>query len=145
MMTDDRLNVPRVARLCDLPRAGGCPAGAPDPGPLLGHWVNYDPGTTGIAELRAWWRAGMLRVSAASLVAGTSTGWGEAAARVFACAVDSVEAVGFTARYDSGELSVLLAAYLNNRLLVLDAYTTFAAPDPRSSYFQRDHLYLPTR
>lgn len=114
----------------------------PDPTPLLGHWMNYDPDTTGIAELHAWRHEGMVVVRATSLLAGDRTGWGEVAADVFAGAVDSGEAVGFTAHYDFGFLRVLLAAYLNNRLLVLDAYATFAVPDPRSSYFQRDHLYI---
>lgn len=144
-MTLDRTSAPRTARLCDLPSAGGYWPGTPDPAPLLGRWVNYDPDTTGIAELWAWQRADAVVVHATSVVDGDRTGWGEVVAEVFAGAADSDEAAGFTARYDFGTMCVLLAAYLNNRLLVLDAYATFAAPDPRSSYFQRDHLYLPLR
>ena len=136
---------PRSARLCDLSRTPGTRPGATDPAPLLGRWVNYDPTTTGIVELCAWQRAGVVMVYATSLVDGAQQGWGEVVAGMFTGSVDSTEAAGFTAQYDFGELRVLLAAYLNNRLLVLDAYSTFAGPDRRASYFQRDHLYLPPR
>src|SRR5262249_29189025 len=104
MKTDDRPSAPRTARLCDLPRTPGYWPGSPNPAALLGRWVNYDPGTTGIAELWAWQRAGVVVVYATSLVAGRRTGWGEARADVFAGAVDSTEAAGFTARYDLGDM-----------------------------------------
>jgi len=39
--------------------------------------------------------------------------------------------------------AMLLAAYLNKRLLVVDAYSTFTDGSGRANYFQRDHLYLP--
>jgi hypothetical protein len=38
---------------------------------------------------------------------------------------------------------VMLACYLNKRLLVVDAYTVFQDGSGRSPYFQRDHFYIP--
>jgi hypothetical protein len=144
-MTGDHITGGEVAlrtlRSWDRPRAAS-PPGGPDPAPLLGRWVNYDPGTTGILQVELRPSAGGVVIEASSVPAGEQVSWGEAAVNVFAGGVDSAEAVGFTARYEFGALSVLLAAYLNNRLLVLDAYSTFAPQGPRSPYFQRDHLYL---
>jgi hypothetical protein len=110
--------------------------------PLLGHWINYDEHSTGITQLDIGERDGTLLAHATSRASRGPVGWGEVAAAAFAGGVDGTEAVGFTAEYDFGYQRVLLAAYLNSRLLVLDAYSTFAEPSPRSSYFQRDHLYL---
>jgi hypothetical protein len=110
--------------------------------PLLGHWVNYDEHTTGIAQLDVGERDGALLAHVTSRASRGPVGWGAVVAAAFAGRVDGSEAVGFTARYDFGSQWVLLAAYLNSRLLVVDAYSTFAEPSPRSSYFQRDHLYL---
>ena len=53
------------------------------------------------------------------------------------------EAVAFRADYDLGFARVMLACYLNKRLLVVDAYTVFQDGSGRSPYFQRDHFYIP--
>jgi hypothetical protein len=45
--------------------------------------------------------------------------------------------------YDFGAARVTLACYLNKRLLVVDAYTTFHDGSGRSPYFARDHFYIP--
>jgi hypothetical protein len=111
-----------------------------DPGPVLGSWVNYDRNTIGIARLRIRVRAediGVTILEAGSLGPATNA---EAAGSVFGGAVTGFDATGFSARLRFDGNDVLLAAYLNGRLLVVDAY----AVDPaRRGYFHRDHLYLP--
>ncbi|HEX7677894.1 MAG TPA: hypothetical protein VF713_07205, partial [Thermoanaerobaculia bacterium] len=68
--------------------------------------------------------------------------WGETTAHPFALTVAGGEAVAFKANYDFGFLRVAILAYLNKRLLVVDAYSTFHDESGRSSYFVRDHFYL---
>ena len=119
---------------------GGRQAAVPlDPGPLLGRWANYDQQTTGILEAEVVLRARLLVVR----IRGSAGPSREAVATAFSAGVREREAVGFMGRcfVDSG--SILLAAYLNKRLLVLDAYTVFTDTSRRSNYFQRDHFYLP--
>jgi hypothetical protein len=70
------------------------------------------------------------------------TGWGEAPALPFALTTAGGEAVAFCAFYDFGFARIDILAYLNKRLLVVDAYTTFHDGSARSSYFVRDHFYL---
>jgi len=111
--------------------------------PLLGGWVNYNEDSTGINRLYVddWEGTPTIRVFGASRPAPID--WGEVAAAAFADGVGGHEAVGFMARYDLEFAQVLLAAYLNKRLLVVDAYSTFADSSGRANYFQRDHFYLP--
>lgn len=110
--------------------------------PLLGVWVNYDQTSSGISriEIGDWEGAPMVRVFGANRPAPVD--WGEAVGAAFSDGTGS-DAVAFTASYDLPYVSVLLAAYLNKRLLVVDAYTVFTDSSGRASYFQRDHLYLP--
>lgn len=69
--------------------------------------------------------------------------WGEAAGEAFAGGVEGGAAAGFTAWFRFGFLDVMLAAYLNRRLLVVDSYNVFRDGSGRSGYFARDHFYLP--
>jgi hypothetical protein len=110
--------------------------------PLLGVWVNYDQASPGISriEIGDWESAPMVRVFGANQPAPVD--WGEAVGAAFSDGTGT-EAVAFTASYELPFVTVLLAAYLNKRLLVVDAYTVFTDASGRASYFQRDHLYLP--
>lgn len=119
------------------------PAPAIDLEPLLGGWVNYNTRSTGIIRLEMSDRGGAptVRVFGAGLSAPID--WGEVACAMFANGVDRHEAVGFTASYELGFAHVLLAGYLNKRLLVVDAYSIFTDGSGRANYFQRDHFYLP--
>jgi hypothetical protein len=111
--------------------------------PLLGGWVNYDKGSTGIQRLEIddWEGTPVVRAFGAGHP--DPIDWGEVAGAAFADGVDGHHAVAFTATYHLDFATVLLAAYLNKRLLVVDAYSTFTDGSGRASYFQRDHLYLP--
>jgi hypothetical protein len=105
-----------------------------DPSPLLGDWINYDADSRNIASLTIADQDGniILRIS----------DWGEATASPFALTTAGSEAAAFRAAYDFGFARIAILAYLNKRLLVVDAYTTFHDDSERSSYFVRDHFYL---
>jgi len=126
-----------------LPAAGTRAALSIDLRPLMGGWVNYNENSTGINRVYIddWEGTPTLRVFGASRPAPID--WGEVAGAAFADGVGGREAVGFTATYDLDFAQVLLAGYLNKRLLVLDAYSMFTDGSGRANYFQRDHFYLP--
>lgn len=124
------------------------PARAPavDPSPLLGTWVSFDATTRGLVRVVLTLRGGRLAVRAFGASSPAPQDWGEAEVDAFAGGVDGVAdapAVAFTARYRFGFVDVLLAAYLNRRLLVVDCYSVFGDGSGRSSYFSRDHFYQP--
>jgi hypothetical protein len=109
--------------------------------PLLGRWVNYNEHSTGITcvEIGNWEGVPTVRVLGAGRPAPID--WGEAAGAMFADGVGGQESVAFTVSYDFGWSRAMLAAYLNKRLLVVDAYTIFTDGSGRANYFQRDHFY----
>ena len=125
-----------ISRLNDRATVTATPI---DPAPLVGEWVNYDVASLNIARLTLARRDSglMLRVFGAPDV-----DWGETTAYPFALTVAGGEAVAFKAAYDFGFLRIVILAYLNKRLLVVDAYSTFHDDSGRSSYFARDHFYL---
>jgi hypothetical protein len=141
-----------------MPRdAATAPAPAPavDPSPLLGTWVSFDAATRGLVRVVVARRGGRLTVRAFGASSPAPQDWGEAVGDAFAGGVDRVDgvdgvdgvggaaAVAFTARYRFGFVDVLVAAYLNRRLLVVDCYSVFGDGSGRSSYFSRDHFYQP--
>jgi len=136
---------PPVTRTADRPARGWAPpTGRPiDIRPLLGAWVNYDETSTGITriEIGDWQGCPTVRVFGADRPAPID--WGEAAGAAFADGVDTVEAVAFVANYHLDFVTVILAGYLNKRLLVVDAYSAFTDSSRRVDSFKRDHFYLP--
>ena len=129
----------RIARRRDLPEPGPRPVGRPmDLAPLVGTWVNFDKTSRGIARVELSDRDGGLAVR----VFGVED-WGEVPAHPFTDGAGLHAAVAFNAFYELGEMRTTLACYLNKRLLVVDAYTTFLDGSGRSPYFARDHFYIP--
>ncbi len=104
----------------------------------MGTWVNFDKGSRGIAWVELSDRSGSLAVR----VSGTED-WGEGQAFPVTDGVGLHAGVAFNAFYELGDMRVTLACYLNKRLLVVDAYTTFHDGSGRSPYFARDHFYIP--
>jgi len=101
------------------------PAGqAIDVEPLLGAWLNYDVHSAGPRRLWISRRAARLVISTPHL--------SDVDCSAFAAGVSETRAVGFLAYADG----MLLAAYLNKRLLVVDSYTRGPA-----NTFRRDHFY----
>jgi hypothetical protein len=111
--------------------------------PLVGCWVNYDRHSTGIGRLELRDRAGALIVRGSGACDPGLLDWGESVGAAYGAGPAEHEAVGFTAVYGFRFLTVLLAGYLNQRLLVVDAYSRFTDASGRAATFQRDHLYLP--
>jgi hypothetical protein len=132
-----------MTRACDVPLADNGPIRPVDPLPLCGEWLNYDIHATGIhrMEIDEWEGTPVVRAFGACPTGPID--WGEVPGAAFAGGVDDHEAVAFTACFDLRFAHLLLAGYLNKRLLVVDAYTTFADGSGRANYFQRDHFYCP--
>ncbi|HEX2163519.1 MAG TPA: hypothetical protein VHM02_06185 [Thermoanaerobaculia bacterium] len=134
---------PPVSRRMDRPPAGAPPA-AVDPAPLLGRWESFDPATSGVLrlDLRPG-EDGLLALRVTGAWHGGGRDWGAVAARPFAAAgFASPAAVAFHAAYDFGFAETTIAAYLNLRLLVVDAFTRYR-DGLRAPVWSRDHLYQP--
>jgi hypothetical protein len=125
-----------IARLSDRPSGTITPI---DPTPLLGQWINYDTSTRNIAGLTIAQRGEIviLRITGAPDV-----DWGETSIDPYSLTTAGGEAAAFRAGYDFEFARIAILAYLNKRLLVVDAYTTFHDDSGRSNYFARDHFWL---
>ena len=119
-----------IARLSDRPSGNAAPI---DPATLLGEWINYDTSSRNIAGLTIARRSEDILLSIDD--------WGEATVLPFSLTTAGGEAAAFRAAYDFGFARIAILAYLNKRLLVVDAYTTFHDDSGRSSYFARDHFW----
>jgi len=125
-----------ISRLSDRAPDRAAPI---DPSPLLGEWLNYDVASRNISQLTLAQRGDDIALRITGV---PDIDWGETIAYPFALTVDGGEAVAFKAAYDFGFVTIAVLAYLNKRLLVVDAYSTFNDDSGRSSYFARDHFYL---
>ncbi|MEA2327162.1 MAG: hypothetical protein QOE68_2121 [Thermoanaerobaculia bacterium] len=125
-----------IARLSDRAAITVTPI---DPSPLLGQWINYDTSSRSIAGLTIAQRGEIviLRITGAPDV-----DWGETSIDPYSLTTAGGEAAAFRAGYDFKFARIAILAYLNKRLLVVDAYTTFHDDSGRSNYFARDHFWL---
>ena len=124
-------------------RPARAPAERPEIGlaPLLGTWVVFESGTTGITRVEI--EAGG-DVPTARVYGSAEEGereWGTSPAPVFADDVGGDEAWAFRAAYDHGWQRVELFGYLNRGVLAVDAGTTFTDGSARSNYFTRELFY----
>jgi hypothetical protein len=125
-----------ITRLSDRPAGTVTPI---DPATLLGDWINYDTSSRNIAGLTIA-RSGeaiILRITGAPDI-----DWGEIPIEPFGFSTAGGESAAFRAAYDFGFAQIDVLGYLNKRLLVVDAYTTFHDESGRSNYFARDHFWL---
>jgi hypothetical protein len=109
--------------------------------PLLGTWHATDRQTRSVTELVLSTRNGELLVSAHGADEPQPRDWGEAAATAFAAEPSSRTAMAFSAEYDFGFLTVLLAAYAKQGILVLDTFTSFRDDSGRAGYFTREFFH----
>lgn len=133
----------QISRTRDILDAGPRPVHPADLSQLTGTWVNFDTASTGIHHLEMADRDGRLILRTWGTGAPGPHDWGEIVAEPFTDGVALHAAVAFRAVYDQGFARVMIASYLNKRLLVVDAYTVFQDGSGRSPYFQRDHFYIP--
>ena len=131
------------ARLSDLPVAVDQlkAEAAVDSSPLVGTWHSTNQATRGIVKLVLSNRDSILMVQAFGSGGSSPLDWGPVQGAAFAGGVGLGEGVGFKSFYDFGFMQTLLAAYLNKRILVVDAYNTFKDDSGRFNYFFRDHFY----
>jgi hypothetical protein len=120
-----------IARLSDRPSGTVTPI---DAATLLGDWTNYDMTSRNIASLTISRRSEDVLLSIDD--------WGETTALPFSLTTAGGEAAAFRAAYDFGFARIAILAYLNKRLLVVDAYTTFHDDSGRSNCFARDHFWM---
>jgi hypothetical protein len=130
-------------RANDLPKASERAAGGTtiNPSLLVGVWHSTNRETRGIIRLVLLEQQGALTLQAFGAAESSEIDWGTVQGQAFAVDVDGVEGVAFRAFYDFGFLQTVVAAYLNNRILVVDTYNTFKDGSARSDYFLRDHFY----
>ena len=113
-----------------------------DPSPLLGHWVNTNTATPGMARvtISGSGRDVSIRVSAAG--GPTPREWGGADVEVvYSAGVHSSAAMAFVAKYSFGFLETRLEANLSLGLLVIATFNTFRDGSGRSNYFAREFFY----
>ncbi|MDX6582619.1 MAG: hypothetical protein QOI10_1803 [Solirubrobacterales bacterium] len=124
-------------------RLDSTPAEPPeiDPAPVLGAWVVFEPGTTGITRVEVEGEPGSLQARVFGSALDGQPDWGLTAVEVFADDVAGGEAWAFRASYDHGWQRVELFGYLNRGVLAVDAGTVFAEGSGRSDYFTRELFY----
>jgi hypothetical protein len=113
-----------------------------DSSPLLGHWINTNTTTPGIARVivSGWGRDLSIRIFAAS--GPIPREWGEANVEVvYSAGVHSLAAMAFVAKYDFGFVETRLEANLSLGLLVIATFNTFRDGSGRSNYFAREFFY----
>lgn len=137
----------RYTRAYDEPPDGGSAAVAEDTtldsSPLLGEWDSTNEKTRGIVKLvisKGEGGVGLI-VRAYGACSPSPCDWGEVEGQIFSLGIGLRAAEAFKAFYDFGFMETFLAAYLNKRILVVDAYNVFKDQSGRAQYFLRDHFY----
>ncbi|TCO46633.1 hypothetical protein [Actinocrispum wychmicini] len=72
--------------------------------------------------------------------------WGEVRATLYGSSTTATQAMAFSALYDFGAMTALLAAYAKQGILVLDTFTVFKEPtvkddSGRADYFSREFFH----
>lgn len=111
------------------------------PSLLVGDWVNTDKATRGIVRLVLSSLDGRFQVQAFGACRPRACDWGVVEGEIYSDGVGTDLAVGFQAFYEFQFKETMLAAYLNQRILVVDSYHTFKDGSGRSRYFSRDHFH----
>ena len=115
--------------------------GGVDPAPLAGTWHNTNPAARGIARINLERTNGAFTARVAGVGGAAPVDWGRAPAIPFAHDAAARAAMAFRAAYDFGFQQVELQANVKQGVLVVASFNSFAAGDPRSSYFTREFFY----
>jgi hypothetical protein len=109
--------------------------------PIVGTWHATDQHTPGVTRLELTGTDGVLVISARGADEPQPRDWGEAEATSYGADPGSDKAMAFTAEYEFGFLTILLAAYAKQGILVLDTFTSFRDGSGRSDYFTREFFH----
>ena len=117
-----------------------------DVGPLLGTWVVFESGTTGITrvEIEAGGDVPTARVYGSAQDGATE--WGTSPAPVFADDVAGDAAWAFNCRFEfDGGVATDVSAYNKQGILVAAIFTAFDDDSPRADYWTREFFHRETR
>jgi hypothetical protein len=107
---------------------------------LLGTWINSNPDTNSIAQVKATSLDGKLKLQISAVGPDGFIDWGVADAQVFAATPTSHAGAGFTCRYDFGFAETRLQGMIMKGLLVLAQFHLFKDDSKRASYFLREYF-----
>jgi hypothetical protein len=124
-----------------LQDGASAPGGVLDITPLLGTWFATDKQASGIVKMVLSRYDGLFLVRAFGAGSPEPYDWGEVPATAYGAAVTAIEAMAFSAVYDFGFLTSVLAAYSKQGILVLDTFNTFKDSSGRSNYFSREFFH----
>jgi hypothetical protein len=122
-------------------RDGQRPARDLELAPLLGVWHATDRANPGVVRLELGQREKTLVGRAFGAETPEPIDWGETPATGYGASVTASEAMAFTAGYEFGFLTVTLAAYAKQGILVLDTFTVFTDGSGRADYFTREFFH----
>lgn len=112
-----------------------------DLGGMVGVWYATDLAADGVVRLVLAERAGHLSVQVFGAGDPEPYEWGEVTAEAFGAGVTATEAMAFSATYSFDFVTVLLAAYAKQGILVLDTFSTFSDASGRANYFTREFFH----
>jgi hypothetical protein len=124
-----------------LPDQVVAPGGSLDPAALVGMWHATDEQSTGVVRLELRKHEGVLLVRAFGADPAEPYDWGEAEAMPYGSGVTASTSMAFTAVYDFGFLVTIMAAHVNQGVLVVDTFNTFTDSSGRANYFSREFFH----
>jgi hypothetical protein len=110
---------------------------------LVGHWVNTDPNTHGIAAITIELDGEQFGVSATGVGADAPIPWPRPRAKALANLEEEAgqRAVALAADFDFGFMRVETYLRVNKGVLVIVLFITFSDNSGRSSYVNREFFY----
>ena len=129
----------QFAQICDLVETEPIRDREIDRSALIGNWINSNPDTSSIAQVKVFEADGKLQLQAFAVGADGLIDWGRTIADVFAAGPTSRVGAGFAATFDLGFADVRLQAMIMKGLLVLAQFHLFKDDSGRTSYFMREY------
>jgi hypothetical protein len=132
----------RCLRVADQLPEGATGRGVPlDASAILGTWYATDLDAGGVVRLVLSASDGELLVRVFGAGEPEPQDWGENPATPYGASVTASTTMAFSAVYYFDFLTVLLAAYAKQGILVLDTFNTFTDASGRANYFSREFFH----
>ncbi len=112
-----------------------------EPGLLLGTWYATDKEAAGVVRMELAQSDDFVVVRAFGDADGQPYDWGEVRATVYGSSASATQAMAFSALYDFGFMTTLLAAYAKQGILVLDTFNTVKDGGGRADFFSREFFH----